>query len=234
MLFLAQIFLLLLLLLANVESSSDQVNQTCASCVSFFTNTLDELIDIIGNLGVVSSCEDVCTALKSVPWEETTCDLVCEITGITAFTYLVTMVDPDPIYICSYVNVCPVTTSAKGNFKAALVSPLAGRQGTVFTLKGTYAVTSAIGTGQLVITVNSASSSFPLEYPTLLVQIPVGKYAFNQKVVTIPGNTQQFLPGAYNVSIQLCEGTCGSIHSWSYTLDQISTSFNIISNSTST
>lgn len=61
----------------------------CPTCVSFISQSLDQLLNIIANVGVLGACSDLCNLLPNQV-EATVCDLVCSIVGIEVFIDLVT------------------------------------------------------------------------------------------------------------------------------------------------
>ena len=61
----------------------------------------------------------------------------------------------------------------------------------------------------------------------LLVGTPVGTYTATVSINSKPSEQEPFSPGQYAVLVALCEGTCGSTHSNSYTIATASTNFTI-------
>jgi hypothetical protein len=57
--------------------------------------------------------------------------------------------DPDPIWICEEVDICPINDNAAADFLAISVSPKAGPQGTNFNVTAAFKVTNTIGTGEI-------------------------------------------------------------------------------------
>merc|ERR1712100_499616 len=120
----------------------------CPTCVSFMGDALNDLEQIIVNAGVVGSCSELCSLLPN-ELESTICDLLCSYVGIDLFIKLIQDVDPDPIWICEEIDVCPTAANASGNVTSLAVSPTQGPSGTTFDIDVVFQITSAIGTGSL-------------------------------------------------------------------------------------
>lgn len=84
------------------------------------------LLTLYLDAGVLGGCSDLCGLLPNQV-EATVCDLVCAVVGIEGFidlvegafrilssaqtaqlTFVVVDADPDPIWICEEVDVCPI------------------------------------------------------------------------------------------------------------------------------
>lgn len=104
------VFVCLAYLIALVESRSTLTQLTpydeksdweCSTCVSFMDNgmvnlnrstliliAIDQLINIIANVGIAGGCGAVCGLLPA-QWEATICMLACEVVGIEEFANLI-------------------------------------------------------------------------------------------------------------------------------------------------
>lgn len=58
-------------------------------------------------------------------------------------------IDPDPIWICEMVDICPINDNAAAKFLSIAVSPKAGPQGTSFNVTASFKVSDTIGTGEI-------------------------------------------------------------------------------------
>merc|ERR1711916_203716 len=197
----------------------------CKVCLSFMDDALNDLIQIIANVGIGGGCSKVCGLLPSKTLAEV-CDIVCEIAGIEEFGKLLQEADPDPIYLCEKVNLCAHSTTAAANITDLTISPTSGTQGTKFSITPAYTVTNEIATGELVVVVVPPDASSFGDGQTIFTQAS-GSYGGNLSFEAKPSEQEPFDPGQYQVVAAVCEGTCGSIHEWSATLSEKSTSFEI-------
>jgi len=189
------------------------------------SSALNDLIEIIANVGVGATCETVCGELKSQT-EATVCDLLCEIVGIDAFIHIIDDVDPDPIAICEDLTACEHSTNASATIPSVVVSPSSGPQGTTFNIQAVYTVTSKIGTGQVEIVV-CPPDAFPFGGAELVIDQGPGTYGIKLSFQATPSENEPFNAGQYAAVVSVCEGTCGSPHHWSYTLAQKAQNFTI-------
>jgi len=195
----------------------------CSTCVSFMDQALDQLINIIANVGIAGGCEAVCSEL-SQQWEQGVCMIVCEIAGIQEFANLVNDVDPDPLWICLEIDICPSNDHAAGTMQSVVVTPAKGPAGTTFTIDMTYKITNITGVGQVVIEVQP-SDAFPFDFGNLIISQAPGLYKVSASFEATPQQDEPFNPGTYQVVAAVCEGSCGSIHSHSFTICQGQTKF---------
>jgi len=194
--------------------------------VSFMVQSINELLNIIANVGVLGGCSDLCSYLPT-QLEAVVCNFVCDIVGIEAFVDLVTDADPDPIWICEMVDICPINDNAAAKIVSLTITPLSGPQGTNFNVSAIYVVTNSIGTGEVDFVV-LPPNGFPFGAGGLVVMQPPGRYeATFGPISTQPSEQEPFGPGGYPVQFAVCEGSCGSTHSHSFTLDVKTTNFTI-------
>jgi len=193
----------------------------CPTCVSFIEQTIDELLNLIANGGVLATCGSLCNLLPT-QLEAIVCNLFCDYVGIQVFVKLVQIVDPDSIYICKELSVCPISTNSSASFKFLSVLPTSEPQGTTFELKALYVVYATIGTGELTVEV-LPPSGLSIDGSMLLVSFEPGTYPVSFSVSTEPSEDEPFLP----VQSTLCEGLCGSSHPYSKTLAKATTQFAI-------
>jgi len=198
----------------------------CPTCVSFMEQSINQLLNIIANAGVIGGCADLCGLLPTQV-EATICDLVCDIVGIEAFIDLVNDADPDPIWICEEVGVCPINDKANATVLSLTVSPLSGPQGTTFNALAVYKVGNTIGTGEVDFVV-LPPNGFPFGAGELVVNQTPNTYSVRfGPISTQPNEQEPFGPGVYKVQVAVCEGACGSSHSHSYTLSTRMAQFTI-------
>ncbi|EFA81599.1 component of the counting factor complex [Heterostelium album PN500] len=197
----------------------------CPTCVDFMDESIQELINIIMNAGVLGSCSDLCSKLSKSD-EQVVCDLLCDYVGIEEFIKIIQDADPDPVYICEQIKVCPVRDSGNANITSVIVDPPAGPVGTQFTITVTFQVLSQLGTGQIAINViDPFGNSFG--GGDLLVNTEPNTYNANFQFQAQPSESEPFQPGNYTVQAAVCEGTCGSPHPHSKIYDIVYSGFNI-------
>jgi hypothetical protein len=187
---------------------------------------IDQLIDIIINVDVLGSCGALCGQLPNA-LEQTVCNLLCDYVGINAFIDALNYEDPDPIYFCEVVDLCPVNMNAAGKIVKAFVSPATGRSGATFTVEVDFQVINTTGTATLGYTVVPPDGSFPFGEEILMVSQKPGFYAAKFQFQAEPSEVESFAPGVYQTYIGFCEGECGSPHPYTKVLDQKTISFRI-------
>jgi len=198
----------------------------CPTCVDFMDNTIEILVDIIANGGVIGSCEELCAYLPE-QWEYDVCSLLCSYVGIEAFIAVFDDVDPDPIFYCEEIDLCPISSTAAGRVDYFNVTPSAGHVGTTFLFDITFTIINTTGTGTLELDI-FPPEDFPISGAALLVETPPGKYSVQWELEADPNEQESFEPGLYNCTASLCEGTCGSSHSYSYLMGIKNSSFTIV------
>eukprot|EP01125_Pyxidicula_operculata_P022364 TRINITY_DN90_c2_g2_i1.p2 TRINITY_DN90_c2_g2~~TRINITY_DN90_c2_g2_i1.p2 ORF type:complete len:226 (-),score=59.30 TRINITY_DN90_c2_g2_i1:53-730(-) len=218
--------LLFLVFASSFLVKAAEQQETCSVCVSFMDNAINQLLQIIANGGVLGSCSALCGALPN-QYESLVCNLLCDYVGIEAFIDLVNDVDPDPIWICEEISVCPINDYVKGQLLSLTVTPTAGAQGTTFTITGSFKLLNTTGTGEVVFQVVPPDSGDPIEGGGLLISQPAGTYNERASIQTQPSENEPFSVGTYQVIFAVCEGSCGSTHSHSYTICQGQTTFEI-------
>jgi len=198
----------------------------CPMCVNFMINAINELLNIIANGGIIGGCSALCSLLPN-SIEAEICDILCTIVGIEGFIDLINDTDPDPLWICMELDqTCPINDDAKANITELIVKPASGPQGTTFNIQMLYRVNNTIGTGEVEFIV-IPPDAMPFGEGALIVWQPPGPYGASLSFDASPGENEPFNPGTYYVQGALCEGSCGSIHSHSFTLDVKQTKFMI-------
>jgi len=198
----------------------------CSTCISFMDNSIDILLNVIANGGILGNCQNLCGYLPD-QWECIICDLLCSYVGIEAFIDAIDIEDPDPIYICMELSMCPIRNTAAARIVSLVISPSSGPAGTTFLFALKYLILNETGTGivQFCITPPASDGSFPFAGYALIIDQMPGYYDFEMSLQAEPCENESFTPGKYNVTASICEGTCGSIHPDSFTMAEKSGAF---------
>jgi hypothetical protein len=202
--------------ITKVEKTAMPTLDLCPTCVSFMGQAIDELLNIILNVGVLGSCSELCGYLPN-EIEATVCNLLCDYVGITGFIDLIDDADPDPIWICEEIGVCAVNDNAAANITNYGIQPLHGRRGATFTFSVTYQVTNTIGTGEVALEIVDPTG-MGLGDGTLIDNQAPGTYNVQFSMQAQPSENEGFPNGVYMTEVAVCEGSCGSPHSHSFTL----------------
>jgi len=197
----------------------------CPTCVSFMGQAIDELLNIILNVGVIGSCSELCGYLPN-EIEATVCNLLCDYIGITGFIDLIDDADPDPIWICEEIGVCAVNNNAAANITAYSVDPQHGHRGSTFNFNVVYQVTNTIGTGEVALEIVDPTGQ-GLGDGQLIDNQPPGTYTVQLQMQAQPSENEAFPNGVYATEVAVCEGSCGSSHSGTHTLTVAYANFTI-------
>jgi len=195
----------------------------CPTCVNFMSQFLNQLIEIILNGGVIGSCGKLCSLLNGSSVEQTVCDLLCDAVGIDVFIKLVDDADPDPIYICEVIKICPVSTTGNATIDDLSASPAKGRVGATIKVTIDYSINSNIGTGEFALQV------LPIDIGTAqpLFSPANGEYSVSVSIPTKPNKNNPWQPGVYEIQFFVCAGSCGSKHPNAQLLASASTNFTL-------
>jgi len=207
----------------------------CVPCIKAAEESINILLNLILDTGIIGTCGTLCSALAEKTGSQilgTICDLVCDIAGIDEFIKLLDKADLDPIWYCEIVKFCPVNDHGDAHFTKFNIAPTSGRQGTTFAIDFTWTSLNGTGTGELDIDIE-CPDKIPVGTGFLLEAKKPGTYSERISVTAKPDPecdpTQEFceewLPGTYNVTIQVCNGECGSKHPHSAIYDTIKGSF---------
>jgi len=191
---------------------------TCSLCVSFMDSAIDNLLDIILEVGVLGGCAGICALLPN-QIEQVVCQLLCDYVGVEEFVQIVNIIDPDPIYVCEFIDLCPYSDNAKAVINDLSVDPQSGEAGTTFVITVNYTVQSTIATGECAIDVQAVDGN-DLGGGLLLENQTPGDYTISFSLDTTPSQDEPFFSGNYPFVVGVCEGACGSIHPHSYILAQ--------------
>lgn len=86
----------------------------CPECINGFGEMVEILLDLIVDSGIAGSCSTLCNALAQKTHLEIlgiVCTLGCDFLGIEEFIKFIEKVDPDPIWYCEMVKLCPGKTN---------------------------------------------------------------------------------------------------------------------------
>jgi len=202
----------------------------CPQCVNLMVDAMTILIDAIGNDGILGGCNDLCGYLPKRD-EFVFCDALCYYVGIEALVKALNATDPDPIFVCEEIDICPISKNATGNITSVEVSPQTGTIGTIFEFTMVINVTSALGTGVGDLTIAPPGNSFPFSFDYLLVAFPPGVYPVAFKVQAEDSESENWPVGTYNATFSVCEGFCDSVHRNQYIIAQKSLEFSIVKKS---
>jgi len=197
----------------------------CNLCVSVMGEIINELLNIILNIGVIGSCAELCGFLPN-KYEKDACDLICDYIGIEEFIKLVTDADPDPIWICEEGGICPHNNNGSALADGAWVTPTSGPAGRSFDIYFNYTVTSYTSSGGPNVVV-VPPAGLPLGGGEFNEGQPIGTYLVAFKLDTTPSEQEPFTPGVYQVEAALCAGDCSGRHKWSGVYCNATTQFTI-------
>lgn len=202
----------------------------CDVCVQFTGETVDQLLNIILNVGVVGGCNELCGLLNASQAIDVVCNLLCDIVGIKEFINLIQQADLDPIYFCELLKTCQVFDEGDANITALTITPKQGPAGTDFVFKLDFETKNGTGTGQVEIDIDTVDG-MPVGDGQLMEPLKPGAYSITFKLNT-NGNCNQepcesWEKGTYNATLRLCNGECGSKHPHSGIYDTTTGSFEI-------
>ena len=197
----------------------------CPTCVAFMNNAINDLLQIILNGGVIGSCSALCGQLPD-QLLAVTCNLLCDYVGITEFVNFISYEDPDPIYLCQVMDLCPVVDGGKVNITQALVSPSAGPAGTKFAIVMRYTVISTTSTGTLAVQINPPDG-FPMGDGEFTEPQTPGEYSIEWDLDSTPSESEAFSAGVYPIVVAVCAGDCSDSHPYGGVYAQANTQFKI-------
>jgi len=212
-------------LILPTKYTSPTVGIPCKLCVAFMNNAIEQLIEIIANVGIVGGCSAVCSLLPA-QLEQVVCDLLCDVLGIEEFIKLIDAADPDPIYICKVLKSCPINDNGNVRIDSFTISPAAGRARSTFTFVGIFSVLNTTGTGEVLMEVQPPGAP-PFGDGELLESKTPGKYTFKLTLKAEPSEQEPFIPGTYHALFAVCENSCGSKHPHSKIYDEAKAQFQI-------
>jgi len=194
----------------------------CPTCINIMIQGLDAFVDAIGNGGVIGGCEDLCGRLPRES-EFVVCSALCIYVGVEELVKAINVSDPDPIYVCEEIKVCPISDTAAAAILSEVVAPTTGPLGTNFWINVTFQIINETGTGTIEMWCVPPGTPYDdgLGEEGLLINLPAGMYEANFELPTSDKQVQWPL-GTYNSSVWICEGYCDSIHKHQYPLAHVS------------
>ena len=217
--------LLLLLVAAGAYTPVKVNNELCPTCISLMGQVINNLLNIIANAGVLGSCNDLCGRLPH-ELEVVGCELLCAYVGLNGFIDAVNWADPDPVWTCMEMDICGKSSTAAATITQMTINPKSGPAKTKFDVEVFWNTTSAIATGEMAVGVYGPGV-FGLGEDDLIVAQEPGEYKAKFQFEAKPSDDNPWVKGHYEVQFALCEGSCGSTHSHSYTVAHKSVKFNI-------
>jgi len=209
----------------------------CPTCINVADESINILLNLILDTGIIGTCGTLCSALAQKTGSEiigTICDIVCDVFGIEEFIKLIEKADLDPIWYCEIAKMCPVNDHGDAHISQFAILPATGRQGQTFSIDFTYVSLNGTGTGEMIVDIH-CPDHIPLGAGFLLEAKKAGTYSERISVKAEPdpecdptqGPCEQWLPGTYNVTVQICNGECGSQHPHSAIYDTARGSFSL-------
>jgi len=218
-------------------NSNLPVNSFCTICIDVADESINILLNLILDTGIIGTCETLCQALAQKTGSQIIgliCNVACDAFGITEFIKILEKADIDPIWYCEMAKMCPVNDHGDCQFTQFTILPASGRQGTTFSVDMTYVTVNGTGTGEIDIDIHTPDR-IPLGASFLLEAKKPGTYTdkitFKAEPDPSCDPTQQpcerWLPGTYNVTVAICNGECGSKHPHSAIYDTKKGSFQL-------
>jgi len=199
----------------------------CSLCVSFMQQSVQQILNIILQVGIAGGCTEVCGMLPN-KYEAGLCVLICEYVGVNAFSELITDVDPDPVWICMEIDACPSSMNAAAKITSMKVTPPVDKIGhpMVFTMNFTVINQTGMTDVALVI-LSPKNEGIRVKGDWIFYSQAPGKYGQTVKFTPKPNQHDPFPPGVYAAVWLVCEGPCGCTHSLCYTMDTQQTPFKL-------
>eukprot|EP01116_Phalansterium_solitarium_P021107 TRINITY_DN6450_c0_g1_i1.p2 TRINITY_DN6450_c0_g1~~TRINITY_DN6450_c0_g1_i1.p2 ORF type:complete len:253 (-),score=95.12 TRINITY_DN6450_c0_g1_i1:89-847(-) len=194
----------------------------CPQCINLMIGALDAFVNAIGNGGILGGCSQLCgyVPLQS---EYYVCQALCDAVGIEELIRVLNSTDPDPIYACEEIKVCPISDTAAAKITDVVVDPITAPFGATFWVNMSFTILNTTGTAivQIWTIPPHSDGKSDISETGFLVETPPGDYRVSFEYAT-KGDSSQFWPGVYNSTLFLCEGYCASagIHKHQYMLDQ--------------
>lgn len=193
------------IILPNAAEASVNEVDLCPPCVTFAEENLADLYSIVTGKIVPKNCNDLCEVMND-SLSQQVCLFLCLDSGISTFIADIKKADPDSIYFCEILNVCPVANGGLANITNTYVIPSTGSLGTSFKIQLIINVTQATGTGQIAISVKPPAGSIqPFSQYYLNEGFDIGSYSAKFEIQT----NSSYPIGNYTASLQVCSGTCG-------------------------
>ncbi|XP_071080640.1 countin-3-like [Haliotis cracherodii] len=208
----------------------------CPTCVSFTEETIDIMMDILLNIGILDSCGVLCSIVEQKTGSQAigaVCNILCDVVGIDDFVKFITKADLDPIYFCELTKMCPIFDQGDATLTELNILPLKGPPGDR-TISFTYNSTNGTGTGQININITTVDK-FPVSSSLLIQKQPPGFYPTALKLSAEKSpdchpqqqKCETWKHGNYTLTVSVCNGECFSEHPHSKVYDRKSMNFTI-------
>jgi hypothetical protein len=201
----------------------DLPKDECTVCIEFFDEAIQELLNAIANGGIIGGCSELCVVTGTL---YPVCEVLCLIIGFDAFVDLINITDPDSIYYCQYLSVCPIVPGGAANITELAVVPPVGHAGDSFTITMDFKVTQATGTGTILFLV-LPPDALPWGDAEVNEGLQPNVYTARLQFTATPSEAEPFSPGTYIVQGAVCDGECGSNHPYSQVFSVRNTTFTI-------
>ncbi|XP_003383827.1 PREDICTED: countin-1-like [Amphimedon queenslandica] len=206
----------------------------CGLCINFADQFLQNLLNLILNVGVIGGCTDLCGMLPGSNVEKEVCEVLCSVAGFYEFVQIIQEADLDPIYYCELLNQCEIKDDGDATITDLTVKPKLVPRGSTFEISFTFATKNGTGTGEVYLGIDTRDG-IPLDSSELLKPLPAGQSVSTDGTVSAePGRycieegiCEEWIPGNYTIVVAVCNGQCGSNHPHSQLYDLKRLSFNI-------
>jgi len=198
----------------------------CDVCIQFAVAGINQLLNYILNVGIPSTCQQLCSSLNGTGWEDT-CQVICFGAGLYEFIKWLETSDLDPIYYCQLATLCKVkdcTLNVCANISSIFVNPPAGPLGTSFDVYADFNVFAETGAGSIGLTIQSTENPNDRESSRFLVSDGFMPPNFGLKIGI---GSEELSPGSYDVTVRLCQGGCGNRSPHSRELASAETTFTV-------
>lgn len=187
----------------------------CQLCIDEVLALINEVLNDILNGVILNSCGKLCGNIPNNKTKEL-CTVACDIVGIKKLVQYLNSTDPDEIYICSEIKLCGMgncTGHGDGSTCLDITSITAPPVVTIdaaVNVDVAIDVKQALATGmtriQIIFPPDKKGQSQVQQTDQLNINWPAGPQSLQ---VQIPEQTLTGV-GNYSVSVEICEGSCGS------------------------
>jgi len=187
----------------------------CQLCIDEVLALINEVLNDILNGVILNSCGKLCGNIPNNKTKEL-CTVACDIVGIKKLVQYLNSTDPDEIYICSEIKLCGMgncTGHGDGSTCLDITSITAPPVVTIdaaVNVDVAIEVKQALATGmtriQIIFPPDKKGQSQVQQTDQLNINWPAGPQSLQ---VQIPEQTLTGV-GNYSVSVEICEGSCGS------------------------
>jgi len=198
----------------ELKTNSSQLtvqDLACDTCVDFFDEFEGTLLNILLNVGVGATCTDLCTQIQNA-YGEAMCLIICTYVGFDAFVDLLNCDDIDPVWVCTYIDLCPMNSCLTNctEVTKVVVTPSSGKLRTTFNINVYLTVLKQTGTG------TTEANIYPPKQNGFSCGVLNTGFAPGKYVITIPVPTDwqdwTFPLGTYQVHVNSCSSDCYNQH----------------------